>query len=91
VSRPTSELLEECHSALRIYRFAQKVYDSIIEDIPEIVQIRTEENIWIYQQIRKTAEAEITREEAYTLCELALALQEELDGKENPEPRPHHA
>lgn len=76
-----SELLDECESALRLHRFAQKVYSNLIDHCPEALdtEIRAV-NAFLFREIQDTLEDELTKEEARALCALIEGLKEHRNG-----------
>jgi hypothetical protein len=76
VSETLEELYAECKSALRLFRFAKKAYDDLIDDVPEKVTFDTSTSIYLYQTLHRTLEAELTSEEAYALCAFVEGLRE---------------
>jgi hypothetical protein len=77
-----SNLLDECGSALRLFRFRQKVYDTIVDDCPEVLRehIRAV-NGYIYDVLQDLLEDELTKEETLSLCALIEGLKEDRGGK----------
>jgi len=81
VSETLSELYAECDSTLRLFRFVKKAYDDLISDVPEVATIDTATNIYLYQSLHRTLEAELTSREAYDLCALIEGLREDRGGQ----------
>ncbi|HVI77073.1 MAG TPA: hypothetical protein VM715_02690 [Candidatus Acidoferrum sp.] len=94
---PISELYAECADAIRLYDFTKKAYSNLIDNAPKVVsdQIR-DANIYLYQELHRTLEEELTSSDAYSLCAFVSAvmkehpgffahnLDEEKDGSEEP-------
>lgn len=75
-----SELYDHCRVPLRLFRFTKKAYDKLITDVPPQVHIKTDENIYLYQSLHRALESELTAEDAYNLCALVAALEDERGG-----------
>lgn len=80
MSETLTELYSECESALRLFRFVKKAYDDLLE-VPEQVTFDTTTNIYVYQTLHRTLEAELTSQEAYALCAFVEGLREYRKGK----------
>ena len=92
-----SELYAECADVIRLYDFTKKAYSNLIDNAPQMLheQIR-DANPYLFQELQRTLEDELTSVDAYNLCAYVSAvmkehpgffahnLDEEKDGSEEP-------
>lgn len=77
-----SDLLDECESALRLYRFMRKAYGNLVDNCPEALASHISAvNPYLYAELQRTLEAELTTDEASSLCALVEGLKEDRGGE----------
>jgi hypothetical protein len=79
---PLSELYAECETALSLYRFMRKAYSNLIDNCPEGLSPHIREvNVYLYAELQRTLEDELTGQDTYALCALVEGLKEDRGGK----------